>query len=103
MTAIEKDKIKKDLVTYLSDDSSIEKVVIFGSFLKEENPHDLDIAIFSDEDKDYLTLAMKYRRKLRRISGQLSIDVIPVKPLCDEDSSFLKEIYRGEVVYEKRD
>ena len=100
MTNVEKNSIKHDIVERLAADSSVRKVVIFGSFLTSENPHDVDIAVFSAGAGDYLSLAMQYRRELREVSKRISLDVIPIRMPCEE-SSFLREINSGETVYEK--
>jgi len=102
MTKTEKDKIKQDIVESLSSNNEVERIIIFGSFIKKDEPDDIDIAVFSPSPKDYLSLAMEYRRRLRGISRKLSLDVVPVKMPCEE-SSFLNEIKNGELVYEKRD
>jgi len=72
---------------------------IFGSFVTSDEPHDLDIAVFQDSDEGYYPLARKYRRMLRKIARMIPLDVIPVRP-NPEQGPFLREIERGEVVYE---
>ena len=95
-------KVKQDLIAALEDDSAVEKIIIFGSFLTSEQPHDLDVAIFSTSPADYLTQAMSFRRKLRNIARIIPLDVVPVSTLTSYDSSFLQEILKGEIIYEKR-
>jgi uncharacterized protein len=43
---------------------------------------------------------MKYRRLLRQIADQITIDVIPMRPNA-ASGQFLSEIQKGEVVYER--
>jgi len=95
-----KEQIMRDLAACLSGEREVRKVVVFGSFLRTATPNDLDVAIFQDSDEDYLPLALKYRRLLRPIADQIPIDVIPVRPGV-ASSSFLTEIQKGEVVYER--
>jgi predicted nucleotidyltransferase len=102
MTQDTKNRIKNRVLEQLSSDKAIKKIVVFGSFITSEEPEDIDLAIFSDSDRDYLSLAMEYRKKLREIARQISVDVIPVK-IPYEEVSFMKEINSGEVIYEKRD
>jgi len=102
MTQATKNRIKNRVLEQLSSDKAIKKIVVFGSFITSEEPEDIDLAIFSDSDRDYLSLAMEYRKKLREIARQISDDVIPVK-IPYEEVSFMKEINSGEVIYEKRD
>ena len=102
LTQASKEKIKNNVLKELSTDKSIKKIVVFGSFVNSNEPDDMDLAIFSESDGDYLTLAMEYRRKLRNIAREIPIDVIPIKVPCDE-FSFIREINNGEVIYEKRD
>ena len=101
-TFLDKAQLKQDLVTALADDVLVEKVVIFGSFNSSDDPHDMDIAVFSTSTADYLTLALAYRRRLREIARIIPLDVLPIPLPCDPDSPFFGEINKGETVYEKR-
>jgi predicted nucleotidyltransferase len=100
MTPAAKNKIKNKVLEQLCSDKAIKKIVVFGSFVTSDDPVDMDLAIFSESERDYLTQAMEYRKKLRDIAGQIPIDVIPVK-IPHEEVSFMKEINNGEVIYEK--
>ncbi len=73
---------------------------MFGSFVTSRTPDDLDLAVFQNSDDEYLTLAMRYRRDLRPIARRIPIDVIPLKAGVTADP-FLREIERGETVYER--
>ncbi len=95
----EKERIKQDLVACLNGEREIRKVVIFGSFLSRPDPNDLDVVVFQDSDQTYLPLALKYRRLLRPIANQIPIDVIPVRR-NEAGGWFLREIQKGEVIYE---
>jgi len=100
MTPAAKNKIKNKVLEKLSSDKAIRKIIVFGSFVTSDDPEDIDLAIFSESDKDYLSQAMEYRKKLRDIAGQIPVDVIPVK-IPHEGVSFMEEINSGEVIYEK--
>ncbi|MBW2369337.1 MAG: nucleotidyltransferase domain-containing protein [Deltaproteobacteria bacterium] len=100
VTTSEKQELKKLLVTGLKQDKDIRKIVIFGSFLSTDNPHDMDVAVFQESTGDYLNLAMKYRKLLRTVSKRIPIDIFPIRPNVG-DASILSEIENGEVVYEK--
>jgi len=102
MVATEQQKVQimRDLAACLSGEKEVCKVVVFGSFLSSATPNDLDVAVFQDSDEPYLPLATKYRRLLRRIADQIPIDVIPVRPSVAA-GSFLAEIQKGQVVYER--
>ncbi len=99
MTEKEKSKIKLQLKEALSNEAEISKIVVFGSFLKTNEPNDIDIAIFQDSKEIYIKLAMKYRRLTREIAKILPVDIIPLK--SHSHSKFLNEIISGEVIYEK--
>ena len=102
MVATEQQKVQimQDLAACLSAEKEVCKIVVFGSFLRSATPDDLDIAVFQDSDESYLPLATKYRRLLRRISDQIPIDVIPVRPNAAA-GPFLAEIQKGQIVYER--
>ena len=95
-----KEKLKEEIVSRLIEFQEVQRVVIFGSFLSSDDPHDLDIAVFQDSDEGYYPLAMKYRRTLRSIAGRIPLDVIPIRPNPDE-GPFMQEIQKGEVLYER--
>ena len=100
ISAQEKNEIKKNLISCLSSEKEIYKIVIFGSFISSISPNDVDVAIFQNSNDNYINLAMKYRRKIRDISKKIPIDIIPLRKditNCD----FLSEILRGEVIHEK--
>ncbi len=88
--------IKRNLLPF----SEIDKIILFGSFVKSSTPNDIDIAIFQNSDDNYLTLSMKYRKALRDVSKKIPLDIIPVKN--GNRGMFLEEIERGKVIYEKR-
>ncbi len=100
LTQPEKDDIKRALAVSLRDESEITKIVVFGSFLTDSDPHDLDVAIFQNSNQTYLPLAMKYRRKTRMLAKRITLDILPLKTGV-QDSVMLNAIAHGEVIYEK--
>lgn len=83
----------------LSQFSEINKIILFGSFVKSNDPHDIDIAIIQNSNENYLTLSLKYRKILRDISKQIPLDIVPIKK--DSKGAFLDEIEKGQIVYER--
>ncbi len=96
----EKSALKRELVHCLQTEQEVQKIVIFGSFLHTDNPHDLDVAVFQDSAESYLPLALKYRRKTRAIAQRIALDILPLK-FQAQDDPFLAEIAKDEVVYER--
>jgi len=45
---LKKDKIINEIIDRLEPLDEIKKIIIFGSFLKKDNPNDLDLAIFEE-------------------------------------------------------
>lgn len=84
----------------LALEREIRKIIIFGSFIKSEEPKDIDLAIIQDSNDKYLTLALKYRRLTRKVAEKIPIDIIPIRFNMDE-SWFLSEVKAGEIIYEK--
>jgi len=100
LTLTEKENIKREIIQTLSSAQEIEKIVLFGSFIKSKNPNDVDIAIFQNSSEKYLTLAMKYRKMVRIISKKIPVDIIPLRG--DKTNEFVSsEIETGEIIYEK--
>ena len=60
-TEQEKELLKQQLVSSLKIENEVFRIVVFGSFVNSDNPHDMDVAIFQDSDEKYLPLAMRYR------------------------------------------
>ena len=100
MTAQSKEELKRKIINSLKSEKEISKIVLFGSFLSSDTPHDVDVAIFQDSDESYLNLAMKYRKRTRHISKEIPLDIIPLKTESSP-TFFLREIESGEIVYEK--
>jgi predicted nucleotidyltransferase len=101
LTIEQKQVLKGQLVAALAGESEVCRIVVFGSFLHADHPHDLDVAVFQDSDETYLPLALKYRKKTREIARLIPLDIIPLR-IGVRDSLFMDEIERGEVIYEKR-
>ena len=101
-TEKEKESLKQRLVGYLKTEREVCRIVVFGSFVNSDNPHDMDVAVFQDSDEKYLPLAMRYRRKTRDIASIIPMDILPLKAGV-EGETFMDEIERGEVIYERSD
>ncbi len=101
LTQQQKLEFKMELINCLKSEPEITKIIIFGSFVYSNDPHDIDIAIFQESNEKYLPLSQKYRKKLRPISKRTPIDVIPIRPDPQKNSLFLAEIEKGEIVYER--
>ena len=100
LTEDQKKEIKRELVSCLAIEKEIKKIVIFGSFLDSLDPRDLDVAVFQDTHQPYLPLALKYRKDVRPVSRKITVDIFPIK-IGVKNDSFLSEVERGEVVYER--
>jgi predicted nucleotidyltransferase len=90
------------LVDSLRTEGKVCRIVVFGSFVNSDDPHDLDVAVFQDSDEKYLPLVMEYRRETRDIARVIPMDITPLKTGV-EGETFLDEIERGEVIYERAD
>ena len=99
-TEREKKNIKQELVASLCHEPEISKIVVFGSFLVSNEPHDLDVAVFQTSDQDYLPLALRYRKKTRGIASRIALDILPIRQGA-QDSVMMTSISEGEVVYER--
>jgi predicted nucleotidyltransferase len=100
LTVQEKQQLRQQLVASLAGEQGVCRIVVFGSFLHCDDPRDLDVAVFQDSSEKYLPLALKYRRKTREIARIIPLDIIPIR--ADRpDGSFMEEIKRGEVIYER--
>ncbi len=101
LSPADKQRIQVDLVKCLRGEREVRKVVGFGSFLKRDDPDDLDVAVFQDSDEPYLPLAIKYRRLTRSIARRIPLGVIPVR-FGVAGGQFLQEIQKGHVDYERQ-
>ena len=101
-TEKEKESLKQRLVGSLKTEREVCRIVVFGSFINSDDPHDMDVAVFQDSDEKYLPLAMKYRRKTRDIARVIPMDILPLKAGV-QGEIFMDEIERGEVIYERSD
>ncbi|GBD87769.1 hypothetical protein BMS3Abin03_01703 [bacterium BMS3Abin03] len=96
-----KNNLKNKIVDLLKGQNEIEKIIIFGSFNKSDSPNDIDIAVVQNSSKDYLTLALKYRKLIRNISKEISVDIFPIVGK-NKNSFFANEVASGEVIYARR-
>jgi predicted nucleotidyltransferase len=101
-TKQEKELLLQRLVGSLKTEREVYRIVIFGSFVNSDDPHDMDVAVFQDSDEKYLPLAMRYRRKTRDIARIIPMDILPLKAGLQGDI-FMDEIELGEVIYERSD
>jgi len=95
----QKQNIKKHIKNVFSKEKEIQKIIIFGSFVISESPNDIDIAIFQNSDREYLSLSLKYRKLIRELINELPFDVIPLK--MNSTGSFLENIKSGEIIFER--
>jgi len=72
----------------LSQFSEVNKVILFGSFIKSSNPND-----------NFLTLSLKYRKVLRELSKKIPLDIVPIR--ANANGVFLDKINKGQIVYER--
>jgi hypothetical protein len=99
-TEQQKQRVKQHLVSSLETEEEMCRIVVFGSLVTLDDPHDLDVAVFQDSNEKYLPLAMKYRRKTRDIARLIPMDILPMKTGV-QGEMFLDEIELGEVIYER--
>ena len=100
LTNADKENIKRRIVEKLRSQNEIDKIIIFGSFLKNTSPSDIDLAIFQRSSDNYINLSLKYRKAVRDISKSIPIDVIPI--MSDKSNDFVSnEIEHGEVIFER--
>jgi len=100
MDQLEKERIKNEIVHCLKDESEIMRIIIFGSFFTTDSPNDIDVAVQQDSDELYLPLALKYRKKIRRVAKQIPIDIIPLRT-GNFQGVMADEILHGVVIYER--
>ena len=100
LTSQTREALKREIVACLSGFPEVRRIVVFGSFLHSNDPHDLDIAVFQDSGENYYPLAMKYRKPLRTVADKIPLDVIPIRPDPGQ-GAFMEEIRNGEVLYER--
>ena len=99
-TTQQKQLLMQRLVNLLKTECEVCRIVVFGSFVNSDDPHDMDVAVFQDSNEKYLPLAMRYRKKTREIARMIPMDIFPLKTGV-EGEAFLDEIEQGEVVYER--
>ncbi len=98
LSSEERERLKREVADCLRAEPEVRRIVVFGSFVTSPAPHDLDVAVYQESDEDYLPLALKYRRLLRKVAATIPVDVLPLRAHAAV-GEFLKEVERGEVVY----
>ena len=100
LTVEQKQALTRQLADSLCGEREVRRIVVFGSFLLSDDPHDMDVAVFQDSDEKYLPLVMKYRKKTRDIARMIPMDIIPLKAGVQPEM-FVDEIEHGEIIYER--
>jgi predicted nucleotidyltransferase len=100
LTTDEKNQIKRRIADRLRSEPEVDRVVVFGSFVRSDEPNDLDLAVFQHSSEQYLPLATKYRLILGPITRGIDLDLLPIRPNPPR-TSFLAEIEAGEVIFER--
>ena len=54
-----KERLKKEIAERLSEFPEVQRVIVFGSFVTSDDPHDPDIAVFQDSNESYYPPALK--------------------------------------------
>ncbi len=96
-----KDKTIKMIKDYLKRKKEIIFVYVFGSYLESENPRDIDIGIYVDEEKvkDFFEYSLELMAKLSFKTGKhVDVQVLNSAPL-----SFLKNAIQGEVLFSRNE
>ncbi len=96
----DKQQLKEEIVDCLREEKEIQRIVLFGSFVHGDSPHDVDIAIFQNTNETYLPLALKYRRLLHPVSLKIPLDVLPIRP-NPLSTTLFQEIEKGELIFER--
>ncbi len=99
LTKTSKAKFINIIKDNISQFDEVSKIVLFGSFVKSNEPNDIDIAIIQNSNENFLSLSLKYRKVLRDLSKKIPLDIIPIK--ANSEGSFWEEINKGQIVYEK--
>ena len=91
-------EVKNKIVDLSKAQKEIEKIIIFGSFNKNDSPNDIDIAVIQNSSESYLNLALKYRKLIRIISKEIAVDIFPILEK-NNNGFFTSEVASGEVIY----
>jgi len=94
----ERERLKHEVVVCLRGEPEVQRVVVFGSFVTSPARHDLDVAVFQENDEGYLPVALKSRRLLGSVAARIPVDVLPLR-VQGTAGEFRKEVEQGEVVY----
>jgi predicted nucleotidyltransferase len=98
---MEKSEVVDLIKKRLSGFEEIERIVIFGSFFRKQDPGDIDIAIFQHSHENYLTLALRYRKALRELAREMALDILPIRPSSTSSNPMLREIGKGSLIYDR--
>lgn len=102
-------KTIKDILKVIIKEHKPKKVILFGSCLSSSNPHDIDMLIVKNTDKDnFLDRWVEIQSSTRKILNGISFEPFVITPKEFEKETkrkhpFLVEILKnGEVIYEEK-
>ena len=98
LTPEQKRELQDEIVSCLSAEDEVRRIVIFGSFVHSDDPEDVDVAVFQDSQDGYLPLALKYRRMTRPVARRIPLNIIPLRSGI-ASHRFANEVEQGITIY----
>lgn len=98
-------KYMNNIADAASDCDTIDKIVLFGSSIRDtcQEGSDIDLAVFGNQSKNKALTSGKFRRFLNRLYAfddfNQSYDILYFKTGSKNDSAIMKDIEKGEVLY----
>lgn len=98
ITNEEKNKIT-DMIAEKISGPEVKKLILFGSFVESANPNEINLAIISEENLDYISKVAKYRKKIKDLSKKIPVQIFPL--LSSEKIYLHDKIKHGVTLYSK--
>lgn len=98
ITKEEKTEIKHLLTEKISG-PEVKQLILFGSFVESNNLNEINIAIISEENLDYISKVKKYRQKIKDLSKKIPVQIFPL--LKSENSYLHDKIKHGITLYSR--
>ena len=97
-----KDEIIESIVTILSQEKNIEKILFLGDDPIDNEPYDIALIIFEKDSPDYFISQFHYEELLKDIKQNIFFNILPVNS-SQAEISLNQRLKEALCIYQKKE
>ena len=94
-------KIINNIVTILSKEDQVDKIIFFGDYLPNGMPYEVTLIIYENCNPDYMISQEKYEKLLKTATQNISLNVLAVNSE-EAKRSLDQRLINALCIYEKK-